>query len=254
MRLNEKIDSPEDPYLFLIQAFVEQGYKISKFKDIEWSTRPNLFIRHDVDIDIYSALELARRESGGGIVSTYFFMLRCPFYNPLCSECQEIIYEIYKLGHDIALHINLSLYGGYESTQDGILKEMETFSRFFPFVNEDVYSVHRPNKLNNADTDTQKESHYNVCSKLLYGHHVDYISDSAGRWSYGDPLNKTTFKDRVHIQLLTHPIWWTIKSDSPAKKLDLSLKRNYERSIELAKIHLPKVYHGDITFKHSVQE
>lgn len=237
-------------YLLLIQAFKDQGYKISKYRNVDWANRPILFLRHDIDIDIYSSLDLARYENENGIESTYFFMISNSFYNALSFEGREIINKVHELGHDIALHIDLQLYKDSINIQNEIKKEIETLYKYFPYINLKVYSIHRPNLVNSMPKNKLDKSYQNVCNKFLFGHYVDYISDSTGIWRFGQPLNTYSFENKIDIQLLTHPIWWIKKGITPIDILETSLRDGLEKSLEITRYQFPKIFEkNNITVK-----
>ncbi|MEI4884100.1 hypothetical protein, partial [Klebsiella pneumoniae] len=75
-------------------------------------------VRHDVDADIFDALEQARIEAELGIATTYYILHTAPYYgnwNGTAFERHEATAEIYckiqELGHEVALHTDgLGLY------------------------------------------------------------------------------------------------------------------------------------------------
>src|SRR5260221_2535090 len=90
----------------LISDFVTSGYSLTRFASkSDAGTNPQqLFLRHDVDIDLNAALTMARFEKLKQFQATYFFLLRCPFYNLLSKRAEAILNQIHECGHDVALH------------------------------------------------------------------------------------------------------------------------------------------------------
>ena len=54
---------------------------------------------------------------------------------------------------------------------------------------------------------------------------MNYFSDSGGVNIF-KKLSKTNLSSLSNIQILTHPIWWTIKSNSPTETLNKWLKKS----------------------------
>jgi hypothetical protein len=71
---------------------------------------------------------------------------------------------------------------------------------------------------------------------------VAYISDSTGRWRYGQPLESAAFKARKPIQLLTHPIWWIQEGETANQKLERWLYTDYDYNRATLREFLPKLF------------
>lgn len=205
-------------YLELIQAFNNCGYFIGKFNG-NLSGNSHLVIRHDIDIDIAAALEMAQIEHELGIASTYFISMRSPFYNPFSASNTIKIKKIHDLGHDVGTHINFKLQDGDPFNDINIMKSN------FPFLNSGIATVHHPenmgmikNMLNNAAI--------NSTYGQIFDGSMDYISDSTGKWRYGHPLESNTIRMRKSVILLTHPIWWIEIGDAPLEKIKNMLKKD----------------------------
>ncbi len=68
-----------DHYRELLDAASAGGYRWATF-DAE-PQRGDLFLRHDIDLSLEAALELARLEQSVGARATYFLMTESAFYN-----------------------------------------------------------------------------------------------------------------------------------------------------------------------------
>ena len=199
-----------EEYSDLIQGFIDAGFFISQFSEIEQNLSgesPFLLLRHDVDIDLRAALEMARVENRMNVKSTYFVCLRSPFYNPLSSFNSNILEEIHALGHNIAAHLDLKIHNNDFLKAR---KEIETLQHFYPFVDGGIISLHHPGNINELigniqSLPTEIDTLY---GPILRGN-IEYISDSTGQWRFGHPYNSKAYLERKPLQLLTHPIWWT---------------------------------------------
>ena len=63
-------------------------------------------MRHDIDIDILPAVNLAKFENKLGIKSSYFFRVNAKNYNILSLTTLNSISRIKDLGHEIGLHLD----------------------------------------------------------------------------------------------------------------------------------------------------
>ncbi|MBX5449691.1 hypothetical protein [Thermogemmatispora sp.] len=227
-------------YRRLLLAFANQGYHCSLFDNLDERLGRGeklLILRHDIDISLKAAWEMARLEHELGFQATYFVMLSSPFYNVLSTESAHLLDQIHAYGHDIALHIDLQDHHGQHLNVE---LEIEILAHFYPYVNRQIASVHSPRTLASIPVE-QARPIYRVYHLAQRGD-LAYISDSTGRWRYGHPLQSTAFHEGKAIQLLTHPIWWVAEGATPRQKLESWLYRHYERNLELARTFLPKLF------------
>jgi hypothetical protein len=204
------------------------------------------FVRHDVDVCLERAVEMAELEHELGVRSTYMVLPDTPLYD--LEEERDLLHLIHEFGHEIALHCDLS---GVEPDEpvgrDGLspserrridgarqrLKELGIRS-------VDSVSFHRPSErvLEGPRTIDGMVNAYNP--ELLSA----YVSDSSGRWREGDPLESIVANASAdRLQVLTHPIWWGETHEPPlerfaavADRFDASDPRTYE---ELVSIYAP---------------
>ena len=104
-----------------------------------------VILRHDIDFDPIAALAMAELESGEGVRSTYFVLLRTDFYNPLERGNVERLREIARLGHDIGLHYDETQYEDGDDAIAAIKREADTLGGALGLPVECV-SMHRPSK------------------------------------------------------------------------------------------------------------
>lgn len=227
-------------YRELLAAFKEEGYCFYRFEEIGsglTEDHPFVILRHDIDISLRPALEIARIEYEQGIQATYFVLLRSPFYNILSRSNTEIMLQIHQYGHQIATHLDLT---AYDNDCAKALKEIEILSQFYPYINTQLASLHSSCALNQMPVELFPQLN-NVYGHAVNGE-VSYISDSTGRWRYGHPLDSETFNKRKPIQLLTHPIWWIQEGETAIQKLERWLYSDYQNSHATLREFLPKLF------------
>ncbi len=227
-------------YNTLLSAFKDSGYSFCSFEEIAsrlLERDPFVVLRHDIDISMRPALEIARIEYEHGVQATYFVLLRSPFYNLLSRHNAEIMRQIHHYGHQIALHVDLVPYAGDCAEA---LREVDVLSTFYPYINNQIVSLHSPNTLSQEMIEAHRQLH-NVYGTSLK-RDVAYISDSTGRWLYGHPIDSEAFFRRKPIQLLTHPIWWFQSGETARKKLESWFHNDYLYTGAIAKEFLPKLF------------
>ena len=221
-------------------TFKSAGYSFGGFDEINrylLERQPFIVLRHDLDISLYPALEIARVEHEQGVQATYFVTLHSPFYNALSRSSADIMSQLHQWGHQIALHVDHMVYGGDFAKA---LLEVNVLARFYPYINTQLVSLHSPTNLEQMPIASFREL------QNVYGHifskDMTYISDSTGRWRSGHPLDSEAFHSRKPIQLLTHPIWWIQDGETATAKLECWLYRDYLNSLATAGEFLPKLF------------
>ncbi|MFU8867204.1 hypothetical protein [Natronococcus sp.] len=204
------------------------------------------FVRHDVDVCLERAVEMAELEYELGVRSTYMVLPDTPLYD-LADE-RDLLHLIHEFGHEIALHCDLS---GVEPDEpvgrdgltpserrriDGAKRRLEELD-LRPVAS---VSFHRPSErvLEGPRTIDGMVNAYNP--DLL----STYISDSSGRWREGAPLESILEEaDADRLQVLAHPVWWGAEHEPPlerfaavADRFDASDPKTYE---ELVSIYPP---------------
>jgi hypothetical protein len=180
----------------------------------------HLVLRHDVDVSLQRALQLARVESGLGISATYMVMTNSPLYRVESSASRAILHELVAMGHEVALHFDFDSEAVRASSP--ALAAVEPMvaaacDRIEAIIAGPVRSVsfHRP------QPQLQRGPLWIAGRVNAYARDLMhwYLSDSAGRWREGEPLPRLRNPDRPVLQLLTHPIWWGPRHESPAQRL-----------------------------------
>jgi hypothetical protein len=231
-----------EAYRTLLLAFESAGYTFCQFQEIDHyleERQPFVVLRHDIDISLRAAREIALVEYELGVKSTYFVTCHSPFYNLLSQSNAMILTQLHQWGHQVALHVE-SVAGEEECAS--ALAEIEILATFYPYMNTQMASLHSPNNLELFPVATFSQL------RNVYGHifskDITYISDSTGRWRYGHPLDSEAFALRKPIQLLTHPIWWFQDGEEPREKLERWLYKDYLNTLATAKEFLPKLFKG----------
>jgi hypothetical protein len=170
-------------YRELLEAAQAGGYRFAPF---EGEPRPgDLFLRHDVDLSLAAALELARAEAELGARATYFLMTRSVFYNLDSEAGERALAELRALGHAVGHH--------------AVHPHLDLDSRFDPVV-----AWHNPDPEFMSDP---IDGAVNVMAQPWFDPE-HYRSDSNQRWRHGCPHEELARGGFEWLQLLVHPEIW----------------------------------------------
>ena len=207
------MDFNYDSYLRLIHFLIDKGYLSSLFLDKgDLSSKKTLFLRHDIDISIDMAVEMAKREYeefGNQIRPTYFFMVTSDFYNIFSKKSVDQFNYITSLGYEIGLHFDETVYfdnelWDKESIANMILKEARILGEA---IGKEIVTVsmHKPSKKV-LRTDLNIPRMINTYSKFYFDE-CKYFSDSYHFWRE-NVYEYVQRNDPTFLQVLVHPFWY----------------------------------------------
>jgi hypothetical protein len=127
-----------DEYGQLLDLLSERGTNLTwveAARGVEVSTDSVLIVRHDIDHDLDTAVELARLENERGIRATYCALHTAWYYGELGPQGYhhtdfliDSLLEIQRLGHEINLHNNFAVVGLKEGLDPIALLEREVMA------------------------------------------------------------------------------------------------------------------------------
>jgi hypothetical protein len=170
-------------YAEVLEAAKQGGYRWAGFD------RPpedgDLILRHDVDLSLEAALEMAEVEAAAGAWSTWFLMTRSIFYNLASPDGEAAIARLRSLGHRIAHHarwphVDLD----------------ERFDRVIAWHNPEPEYMQLP-----------VEGATNAMAPPFFDRD-HYRSDSNQHWRGVCPHDALARGEPSWLQLLTHPVIW----------------------------------------------
>jgi hypothetical protein len=230
-------------YRSIVESLLSLDYEVHSFEDAVPEKR-HLILRHDIDMSLSAAVEMARVESSIGVNSTYFILLRSEFYNPWTPKSVKFLSEIEAIGHNIGLHLDASLYdeSDLEEKAEQEIQLLETLLGH----QIKMVSFHRPApKYVGSDHLIAGHSH---AYRPRYIEEIGYCSDSRGGWHHGHPEDHEAVKNGRALQLLTHPLWWITNGQNPQEKLvqyckDCATSLDQELSVHCS-VHTPIPSHA----------
>jgi len=212
-------------YKTFIHKFIENEYRFIFFDELIQNKDKQIILRHDVDLDIDLAYEMAIIENKLGIKSTFFFLLSNNSYNLISEKNKKILNKIRDLGHKISLHFDMMIY---DNVEEGFEREKDIFHQIFN-ENINIISIHRP-KNNFLETPDKFFTTQNSYEKK-YIKEIHYFADSGGSFRYGNPLNSDAFIKKQSMQLVIHPAWWMVDRNSVKEIVDIVVNNKKEKNI-----------------------
>jgi hypothetical protein len=193
-------------YRELLDAASEGGYRPAFFDETPEEGR--IFLRHDVDLSLDAALQMAVVEADAGVAATYFLMTESVFYNLASPEGVSALERLRGLGHRIGLH--------------AVYPNADRDDRF-----DAVLAWHNPD----ADYMTaQVDGVVNVMAPPYFAPET-YRSDSNQHWRSGCPHDELRSGAFAWLHLLVHPEIWVYEGSSLGETMRSMLDAEKERRV-----------------------
>jgi hypothetical protein len=195
-------DFTVDHYHELLGAARDGGYDWATFD--RQPRAGDLFLRHDVDLSLEAALELAELEHELGVRATYFLMTESVFYNLDSRLGRDAPSRLRDWGHAVGLH--------------AVYPRAELDDRF-----DNVFAWHNPDP---AYLSQPVAGAVNVMEPPYFTQGL-YRSDSNRRWREGCPHAELAAGSFEWLQLLVHPEIWVYDGATMRETMEamLDLKR-----------------------------
>ena len=196
-----------DHYRELLAAARTGGFR---FADFSRDPEPgDLILRHDLDLSLEAAVELAELEGDAGVRATYFLMTESVFYNLGSTAGAAAITTLRALGHAVGLH--------------AVYPRVELDERFDPVVawhnpDPEYMSDPIPGAANAMEPRFFSPDHYR--------------SDSNQHWRSGCPHEKLAAGEFEWLQLLTHPEIWVYPGSTMRESMLTMLDAKRELALE----------------------
>lgn len=232
------MDNIEFTYTFLEKLYtkiINSNYQVTNYINAD-DYQKSIIIRHDIDLSLEKALELARFENKLNIKSSYFLLLSTSFYNLFTKKSKEIVEEIIGLGHDVGIHFDETQYSISCASDYSkyINYEKDIFKQLFD-IDANVVAMHRPSKFI-LENNLEFESIINTYSKKFFKEYA-YYSDSRMQYKV-DIIDKITSEEDDKIQLLIHPIWYNDDNQKPYNIFDKLIKKSKDNMVENFKLNI----------------
>lgn len=181
--------------------------------------KPQLILRHDIDVSLKQALIMAKMENNLNVKATYMIITNSPLYSIETKDSRRILLGILKMGHEIGLHFDIGDKNRNKEVGINLIKKeiFNALEKLENVIDQKALSIsfHRP-------LPQFISGPLEVCGRInAYAKEfMDwYMSDSKGNWREGEPLQYLAKPKTDFLQLLIHPIWWGEKTMKPENRL-----------------------------------
>jgi hypothetical protein len=201
-------------YVELLDAARTGGYRFARFD--RTPRQGDLILRHDVDMSLEAAVEMAELEAEAGVSSTWFLMSRSVFYNLNSSVGADAVVRLRELGHRVGHH--------------AVWPNVDLDERFDPIV-----SWHNPDP---EYMEVPIEGVTNVMSAPWFD--ADhYRSDSNMNWRHECPHDEIAAGGFEWLQLLTHPVIWIYDGATMRETMEAFLEA--DRAVRLERLRADRI-------------
>jgi hypothetical protein len=190
-------------YAELLEAAQAGGYRFAFF-DRE-PQAGDVLLRHDVDMSLDAALEMAELEAKRDVAATYFLMKRSDFYNLDTRGGAAALERLRELGHRVGLH--------------GVHPDATLDDRFDPVV---AWHTPEPDYMT-----APLDGAVNVMQEPWF-HPDRYRSDSNQHWRSGCPHEELARGGFEWLQLLVHPEIWVYEGATMRETMESFLDADRE--------------------------
>jgi hypothetical protein len=220
------------------------------------NSKPIIFLRHDVDLDISKALAMAKIENENDVKSCFMVMTNCPFYSIKNSSTKTFLKELIGMNHEIGLHFDFSNPDERDENaliDDKIIAQINSdCARLENIISQRINSIsfHRPLK--------QFLRGPLIIADRINAYSADlmdwYLSDSKGMWREGNPTNHLINPKKNILQLLVHPIWWNDMNQNAQDRLQSFFEEKTKNFSEAEKIIFDKNLSSHLSIYRSKKE
>jgi len=164
------------------------------------------FFRHDIDISLKKAVEMADFEAKNGIRSTYYILLSSPYYNALEAENLQRIRTIRELGMNVGLHYDNSIkIQDANKCSSEIIIQLGMLQHHIGELEDQSVTFHKPLRGVDINEETVELLNQSGIYSPNFDRRFKYISDSGHNWRE-NPYDVIKSHDMVHVN--THPEWY----------------------------------------------
>jgi hypothetical protein len=199
----------------------------------DWEGQPGIILRHDIDLDVELAVNLARLEMEVGVRSSVFVMTTGETYNPNSKSVRNFLKWLNNNDFEIGLHFDPTVYG----TEDEML--LASYADQEAAVLEAIVgspvrsiSLHNPSLSGSRPLFSGWKNAYDP---QIFGPDI-YLSDSRMVIKH-DP---TTFFEAAKfktMQLLLHPMHFSESGQGYPEPMLAHLRRCSNRLADLFSVN-----------------
>lgn len=201
-------------YREILHRALASGFNFQTFSQyLTAPARKVVLLRHDVDLSLEYAMEMAYLENELGVKSTYFVRIHSTRYNLFDRFNFRYLQELLSLEFEIGVHQEVCNFTHNCEDSLELLKREKLIIE--SILGREVYGV---------ATHIPKRNHYHLSSEIIdkigfnyapdfeiFNQDAVFISDSNKRWKKYTFNEALTISDKILANI--HPVWWVGKVD-----------------------------------------
>ncbi len=209
-------------YSLTLGRALSMGYAFQTFSGYLERPAPKvILLRHDVDVSLEDALEMAELEYELQVCSTFFVRLHSGFYNLFDHENINRVKRLIGMGFEIGLHQELWKFTTELDFAVELLRHEKALVETVFGIKVKGLAIHLP-KLNpfKISPEFLEETGFKYRpGSEIFNRDAIFISDSNQQWkrySFADALGQC---DKILANI--HPVWWMAKITDVAGLINL---------------------------------
>lgn len=203
-------------YRAMLDRVLAEGWSLRSLADLAPSGGRDLYIRHDIDAELYLLDPFLDVEESAGATATYFLMPESPFYNLRSPEGRAVVRRIRAGGHAFGLHFFGEVHAALTPDQltHEIVRQAESLASSVD-APVGVFSFHQPTQAM-LDLDLEVPGLVNTYHAATM-RDLTYVSDTNMGWRPAPP-HEVMGNGASRVQMLVHPLWWIMDGETPAER------------------------------------
>lgn len=197
-------------YCWILDEALRLGHRFCTL-DEYWRELPEgrtIILRHDIDLSIIKALEMAEEEAKRDIRATFFMRVHARDYNPFSRENFLALRRLLELGCEIALQHEVGVFPVPEEEEPGLLAREVAYLEAAigrKIVGATVHMPkHRRLRLHEAEL-ARSGIEYDGSGKI-FNDGVKFVSDSNQSWKEDCLCRLIGRHEKLYVNI--HPFWW----------------------------------------------
>lgn len=199
-----------DHYSWILDRALDLGYRftrLDRYHDDRGVGRM-IILRHDVDLSLVKALEMAELEAKRDIQATFFVRVHARDFNPFSRENYAALRRLMDLDCEIALQHEAGVFPVPDEEASGL------FERELGYLESAIgrkvvgATVHMPKRaisLFDPETIVRCGVQYDASGRE-FNEDTKFVSDSNQIWKESCLCQMLGGHERLYVNI--HPVWW----------------------------------------------
>lgn len=195
-------------YRTFLQRAVEQGYRVQSLGAYYQNQHtPTVIIRHDIDVSLAIALEMARLEVEIGASSSIFVRVHAAGYNPFSRENYDRLQWLTAHDFDIGLHHEVGIFPLEGQPREQLARELRVLEAILDRpVRSIAMHLPRHSRFALSALDLRENGIDYEAGDVVFNEGATFVSDSNRTLKPACPCALLGLTGKIYAQI--HPVWW----------------------------------------------